>query len=1113
MAQLKSALAERALASGLIEAADLARSRAALGDGADDARLLDWLVKHGLLTKWQAAQLEAGRSQNLILGHYKLLAPLGAGGMGSVYRVLDTKLNRQVALKVLPPRLATPNAIGRFRREAFVALQLRHDHVVTSFELAQHGTLHFLAMELVDGPSLSAHLAKQRRLSVRETARIGHEVALALEHARELGIVHRDIKPSNILLSRQGRVKVADMGLAKFFGPQAQAGGPETRTGQFMGTIDYCSPEQAVDAKRADIRSDIYSLGCTLYHCLTGQPPFAEGTEVQRIMAHIDILPASIRVKNRDVPPAFAELIEKRMLAKDPGDRFQTPAEAAEALAPWAKGEEGSSANLWSGLEGLDGLLAVAASGPGIEPPPAARESVRDTARRPRSPATRRVVKLRLGPKNGSALWRPFGWAAVVLVLLGTVVGASLWWARHKTDDAEPVAGPGPLLEGRFIRQPAKPDESSANDRDEKAEPGGGDGLETSGTPGGSSVAPPGTAGRDGIMSGGDALIANLPVAGTAGTTPGSLSGPPIKSAEGLEVDSAEPVPQALWDDNRDAGEDTQFVSGWGGGAAQRIVKPGLLLRGLECKLDKVTRRSGRNRLSKHFPCIADMAPIFTKERPHQLPSGEAATDGFAVGAVKVDVQAYYIKAVQLVYMRVKADGRLDPNDSRVSRWIGPSGGGQIHTLTGNGAPVIGLHLRKTNIVSAIALVVDRKARLVERREWPGIHIYHTAFSQDGRLYLGGGDGGKLRVWEVARDKQVQELPVPVGLLTPGGKYVVGHNFGKSIFVFDGTSGNKERTWESSATVAGLAMAPDGKRVVSSHADNVLRLWDFATGQIVGQFKGHSQPADAVFSSDGKQLLSASEDKSVRLWDVDTGDCLQTFKKFPDAVPINNANLIVRAFFLPGERQIAGYVWGQYKRLLVWDAVSGDVLRSIDLGADFHKDAAISRDGRFLLSAHDDNTVRLRHLSDGSEVDRFTMAALPRGIGFSWDQRYLVSGSLRGWVYLWRLAESLRDPGDERAALPRDRRVKWVYKDQWAGKSSGWFQRNDDGTWTENKDKAGETAIFEESERNADFVLLFDRGRNMYLRCYNDHIDIFNSRDGTWPRLYEGTWVEPRTDQ
>jgi serine/threonine protein kinase len=462
MAQLKNPLAERAVAYGLISAADVERGRAELGAEADDARLLEWLVKQGLLTKWQAAQLEAGRTQNLILAHYRLLAPLGAGGMGSVYRAFDPNLNRQVALKVLPPRQATPEAISRFRREAFVALQMRHDNVVTSFELAQHGTIHFLVMELIDGRSLSAHLARQRRLSVRETARIGYDVALALEHAHEQGIIHRDIKPSNILLSREGHVKVADMGLAKFFGPQTQSGGPETRTGQFMGTIDYCSPEQAVDAKRADIRSDIYSLGCTLYHCLTGEPPFAEGTEVQRIMAHIEMLPASIRLKNRDVPPAFAELIEKRMLAKDPGDRFQTPAEAAEALASWVRGKGGSSANLWAGLESLDSLLEVAAQAPRVDLPPAAPQSRRDTARRPRSPVTRRAITLRAQSKHESVLWRPLGWAAAVLVILATATAASLWWPRRKVDDAAVVANLdlGVNSQGGSRGEPSEPPES-----------------------------------------------------------------------------------------------------------------------------------------------------------------------------------------------------------------------------------------------------------------------------------------------------------------------------------------------------------------------------------------------------------------------------------------------------------------------------------------------------------------------------------------------------------------------------------------------------------------------------------------------------------------------------
>lgn len=194
MAKLERTVADGAVASGLVSEADLARVRAELGDAVDDQRMLQGLVGRGLLTKWQAAQLKSVRVQNLVLGNYHLLSHLGAGGMGAVFRARDRRLGREVAIKILPPSAATPEAVGRFRREALAALQLRHEHVVASFELAQQGSIHYLVMELVDGPSLAALLDKKKRLSVRESARIGQEVALALEHARQQGIVHRDFR-------------------------------------------------------------------------------------------------------------------------------------------------------------------------------------------------------------------------------------------------------------------------------------------------------------------------------------------------------------------------------------------------------------------------------------------------------------------------------------------------------------------------------------------------------------------------------------------------------------------------------------------------------------------------------------------------------------------------------------------------------------------------------------------------------------------------------------------------------------------------------------------------------------------------------------------------------
>lgn len=339
MAQLREEIVAQAVACKLLSERQVAQCKAGLPAGASVEALVSALIKAQALTRWQVKQLHAGKSGGFLVSHYKLLDPLGAGAMGQVFRAADLNVpGRQVAVKLLPRQSATPAAVSRFRREGAAALQLQHAHIVRCFELGQHGKTHFLVMELVDGATLKDYIARHGQLSVQETARIGHEVSLALEHAWQQQIVHRDIKPANILLTRDNRVKLADLGLAKFFGPQGDSQSLATQTGMLMGTLDYLAPEQAEDAKRADIRSDLYSLGCTLYHCLTGAAPFASGTEVQKIMAHREQLPQPIGERNKAVENLFADIIEKRLLAKRPEDRYQTPAEVAMALEPWLGG-------------------------------------------------------------------------------------------------------------------------------------------------------------------------------------------------------------------------------------------------------------------------------------------------------------------------------------------------------------------------------------------------------------------------------------------------------------------------------------------------------------------------------------------------------------------------------------------------------------------------------------------------------------------------------------------------------------------------------------------------------------------------------------------------------
>jgi serine/threonine protein kinase len=301
--------------------------------------------------------------------------------------------------------------------------------------------------------------------------------------------------------------------------------------------------------------------------------------------------------------------------------------------------------------------------------------------------------------------------------------------------------------------------------------------------------------------------------------------------------------------------------------------------------------------------------------------------------------------------------------------------------------------------------------KLVRSTAWQDKHIFYTAFSPDSKLYLGMGDGGTLRIWEVATGYPVLELRMEPGPFTPDSKQIVGHGSGrKTISFFDLPSGQLRRTWDLSEAVVGLAIAPDGTQVVSSHSDKVLRLWDFQSRQEIRRLEGSFEPTTPAFSPDGKQVLAASsKDKIIRLWDVETGRLARTFEHFLGAAPFQGHDLIVAAFFLPGGGQMAGYVWGKERTLLVWDVADGKVVRKLDLGSDHHKDLAISPDGRWFLTAHEGRpaTVRLRDLTTGKEVDRFALASaiLPRAPSFSPDGRFAASGSYRGWVYLWQLVE------------------------------------------------------------------------------------------------------------
>lgn len=267
----------------------------------------------------------AEKQQPAQIGRYRILRKLGAGGMGVVYLAEDPTLHRTVALKVLVKTANTPpNLIKRFSAEAQTSAKLRHPNIVTVFDSGDADGHLFLALEYIDGPDLEKVIRKQGKVRPERSVELVRQIARALDHAHALGIVHRDIKPSNILLRRDGTATLTDLGLARAIDETAASG--ITRAGFTVGTVDYMAPEQARSSKAADVRSDLYSLGCTWYHMLTGQVPFSDGDLTNKLRAHAQSPVPDPRTLVPDIPAGVAAVLQ-RLMAKKPDERYQTPAE------------------------------------------------------------------------------------------------------------------------------------------------------------------------------------------------------------------------------------------------------------------------------------------------------------------------------------------------------------------------------------------------------------------------------------------------------------------------------------------------------------------------------------------------------------------------------------------------------------------------------------------------------------------------------------------------------------------------------------------------------------------------------------------------------------------
>ncbi len=373
-----------------------------------------WMVANNFVTEYQATLLARGHADCFFINQYKVLDRLGRGRMAGVYKAQHA-LGQTVAIKVLPPSKAKDQQLrARFQREARLAMKLRHPNVVRTFQVGETAGLLYLVMECLEGETLEDVLQRRKKLPVSEAVRVAYLALLGLQHLHEHAMVHRDIKPANLMIVPAGTpgpadttlrstVKILDLSLARALSddPPSEDGSPSELTGEgtLLGTPDYMAPEQARDAHAADIRADIYSLGCVLYHMIAGQSPFCDSNIISQMLRHASEPARPLKEFTPTVPDGLQQIINW-MMAKDPAKRYPTPERAAQALQVFLVAEAApvpnaeAEARMKSYLTWLESgdQLEPAAPPPRLSRPPAAVVE-KPPAKKPARPKAKDVPK------------------------------------------------------------------------------------------------------------------------------------------------------------------------------------------------------------------------------------------------------------------------------------------------------------------------------------------------------------------------------------------------------------------------------------------------------------------------------------------------------------------------------------------------------------------------------------------------------------------------------------------------------------------------------------------------------------------------------------------------
>jgi WD40 repeat protein/serine/threonine protein kinase len=1002
----------------LLNTAQLGEVESTLGgEFPDPKQLVAELARRSWLTRYQADELLAGRGNLLLLGSYVLVAPVGEGGMGQVFKARQWKLERIVAVKVIhQERLGSADAARRFQREIRAAAQLDHPNIVRAIDADEIEGRHLFVMEYVEGVDLSTVVKQNGPLPVAVACECIRQAALGLQHAFEHGMVHRDIKPGNLLLTTNAGgvpvVKLMDMGLVRMDRAMSETSlnSSLTSEGSVMGTPDYIAPEQALEAHGVDIRADLYSLGCTFYYLLTGRVPFPGGTLMQKLMKHRLEQPTPVESLEPRVPPGVAAIV-RRLMAKTPEQRYQTPAELAAALADPSRAAEATVVAALAQPQATTtsdvNPFAELGSGDTMQPTPTPRS--RSAIRKPPSsplPLVAAVVSV----------------ASVLLIALLAMIARSAFSSKPETSEAKaaassPAGGPKPLPKAarddaaekekkrradaeKQRRADAERELTLLTPRVDAARPADFPTLEAevrkflskhSGTSAATSACVVLARMLPKIPSPLDQLDAmKLPAsAGVAWQT--VAGGVPADLVGVLGDDRGRHQGLAAWvTRNRDgtilASAGVDGVRLWD---AKTMAPRGVL--------------GGPGLSTQTIAFAADdtlLCAIGTELRRWDV-SGAQPKD---LGAIK--------EVGPAVRIALSSDGKLlatSGPDQALYLWEFGSSPRKRATLAVHPEPLnsfafsrdgrmlaSGCHDKKVRLWD----LTPAEPRLVAELTGHGDWVYQVAFSPDGKtLASAGAHDRTFRLWDLSEPtpKARATLPVPNTATTSvafsdDGKTMFGGLWSGEILLWDLTVFAAPTAARGRHSDQVWCIAPDGEgaTIATAASDGAVRLWNARTWADLHPSTGLPGAATSVaFSQDGKRLIGGGNGEA-RVWDLPDGKLAATLG--PIAGPVRFAALLpsglqavtsgdkLRTWDLirqqmsgpEGEVANVGAVSPDGTRvaisdttqIIVWDVTNG--LRPNDLLAGHDNNVntiAFALDGKRLASAGNDHRTRVWDLT------------------------------------------------------------------------------------------------------------------------------------------------------